>query len=30
MSKLSRCENLPAEPPDKGVLYVAPPLAHTR
>ena len=30
MSKCSRCENLPAEPPEKGVLYVAPPLAHTR
>ena len=30
MSKCSRCENLPAEPPEKGVLYVAQPLAHTR
>ena len=30
MSKCSRCENLPAEPPERGVLYVAPPLAHTR
>ena len=30
MSKCIRCENLPAEPPEKGVLYVAPPLAHTR
>ena len=30
MSKVSRCENLPPEPPEKGVLYVAPPLAHTR
>ena len=30
MSKCSRCENLPPEPPEKGVLYVAPPLAHTR
>ncbi len=30
MSKCSRCENLPAEPPEKGVLYVAPPMAHTR
>lgn len=30
MSKCSRCENLPEEPPKNGVLYVAPPLAHTR
>ncbi len=30
MSKCSRVEDLPAEPPEKGVLYVAPPLAHTR
>ena len=30
MSECSRCENLPAEPPEKGVLYVAPPMAHTR
>lgn len=30
MSKCSRCETLPAEPPEQGVLYVAPPLAHTR
>ncbi|QIN80556.1 EAL domain-containing protein [Rubrobacter marinus] len=30
MSKCSRCENLPAEPPEEGVLYVAPPLSHTR
>lgn len=30
MSKVSRCENIPGEPPERGVLYVAPPLAHTR
>lgn len=30
MSKSSRYESLPAEPPEKGVLYVAPPLSHTR
>lgn len=30
MSKCSRCENLPEQPPENGVLYVAPPLAHTR
>lgn len=30
MSNCSRCENLPADPPDNGVLYVAPPLSHTR
>ncbi len=30
MSNCSRCENLPAEAPESGVLYVAPPLSHTR
>ena len=30
MSKCSRCESLPASWPEAGVLYVAPPLAHTR
>lgn len=30
MSRCNRCENLPDEPPKNGVLYVAPPLAHTR
>ena len=30
MGKCERCEALPAGPPEKGTLYVAPPLAHTR
>ncbi|MCA1718516.1 MAG: EAL domain-containing protein [Actinobacteria bacterium] len=30
MSKCSRCESLPAGWPEVGVLYIAPPLAHTR
>ncbi len=30
MSGCSRCEVLPAPPPEEGVLYIAPPLAHTR
>ena len=30
MSTCSRCETLPVDPPQKGVLYVAPPLSHTR
>ena len=30
MSRCSRCENLPEGPPKDGVLYIAPPLAHTR
>lgn len=30
MSSCSRCESLPPNLPEAGVLYVAPPLAHTR
>ena len=30
MSRCSRCETLPTGSPEEGVLYIAPPLAHTR
>jgi hypothetical protein len=30
MSECNRCESLPAGWPEVGVLYMAPPLAHTR
>ncbi len=30
MSKCSRCESLPAGFPEVGILYMSPPLAHTR
>lgn len=30
MSKSSHYENLPTEPPETGILYVSPPLSHTR
>lgn len=30
MSRCSRCEALPEAPPTEGVLYIAPPLAHSR
>ncbi len=29
MSECERCETLPADPPERGTLYVAPPMAHT-
>ena len=30
MSRCSRCESLPPDLPEAGILYLAPPLAHTR
>jgi hypothetical protein len=30
MSEYSRYQALPAAPPEDGVLYIAPPLSHTR